>query len=62
VLFDDREVSAGVKFADADLIGIPHRLLISQKTLQQDAVEYKKRSGKEAELIKLTDAPSRFTS
>jgi prolyl-tRNA synthetase len=52
VLFDDRtEISAGEKFADADLIGIPYRVVISEKTLKENKVELKKRSEKEAKLI-----------
>jgi prolyl-tRNA synthetase len=51
VLWDDREASAGVKLADADLIGIPHRVVISPKTLEQGKVEYKMRSESEALLI-----------
>ncbi len=52
VLYDDRdEVSAGVKFADADLIGIPVRLVVSPKT--GDKVEYKERSGDKIELLDL---------
>lgn len=48
VLYDDREgVRAGAKFADADLIGCPHRLVISKKT--GDMVEYKARSKDETE-------------
>jgi len=53
VLFDDREESAGVKFADADLIGLPYRLVVSPKTLEKDSVEVKKRDGDKEELIKL---------
>ncbi len=50
VLFDDREdAAAGAKFADADLIGIPHRLVVSKRT--GDKIEYKKRSEKENKLI-----------
>ncbi len=50
VLFDDRQdVTAGEKFADADLIGIPHRLVVSKKT--GDKVEYKKRGSDIAELL-----------
>ncbi len=50
VLFDDRlNVSAGEKFKDADLIGIPHRLVVSKKT--KDKIEYKKRSKKETKLL-----------
>ena len=39
VLFDDREIQAGEKFADADLIGIPVRLVVSEKTMQEGGVE-----------------------
>lgn len=41
VLFDERDVSAGAKFADADLIGIPNRIVISEKTLKNEKIEYK---------------------
>lgn len=51
VLFDDRDVSAGVKFADADLLGIPLRLVISQKSLAEGKVEIKERDQKESRLI-----------
>ncbi len=52
VLFDDRtEISAGEKFADADLIGIPYRVVVSEKTLKENKVEIKKRSEKEPKLI-----------
>jgi prolyl-tRNA synthetase len=54
VLYDDREeVSAGVKFGEADLFGIPFRLVISEKTLDKGSVEVKKRAGSEVELVKL---------
>ncbi len=50
VLFDDREdISAGEKFADADLIGIPHRVVVSQKT--GDKIEHKRRSSDKTELL-----------
>lgn len=53
VLYDDREgKSAGEKFADSDLIGIPTRIVISEKTLAEDSVEVKERSEEKAELIK----------
>jgi prolyl-tRNA synthetase len=52
VLWDDREgVTAGEKFADADLIGIPYRVVISDKTLAQGKIEIKKRNEQEAKLI-----------
>ena len=54
VLYDDREnKSAGEKFADADLIGIPYRLVISERTLKNNSVEIKKRDEKEINLIKI---------
>lgn len=53
VLYDDRESSAGEKFADSDLIGIPYRLVVSEKSLKQKAVEVKKRGLEKTELIKI---------
>ena len=44
VLYDDRDARPGEKFADADLLGIPHRIVISSKTLEADKYEYKKRT------------------
>jgi prolyl-tRNA synthetase len=43
-LVDDRKERAGVLFADHDLIGIPHRLVIGEKTLQEGTIEYKNRA------------------
>lgn len=67
VLYDDREdVSAGEKFADADLIGIPVRLVVSEKTLRQgsgqagEKIEWKKRDGRETELIDLKEVIERL--
>lgn len=51
VLFDDRETTAGEKFADADLIGIPMRIIMSEKTAAQNVCEVKLRSSTEAKLI-----------
>jgi prolyl-tRNA synthetase len=53
VLFDDREESPGVKFNDADLLGIPFRVTVSPRTLEKEAVELKLRSGKEPEIVPL---------
>ncbi len=56
VLWDDREdVSAGAKFADADLIGIPLRLVVSEKTLAESEVEWKERSASEASRVSLAE-------
>lgn len=51
VLYDDRDVRPGEKFADADLIGIPHRVVISPKTIAANSVEYKHRTSDMAESI-----------
>ncbi len=56
VLYDDRRgVTAGEKFADADLIGLPIRLVVSKKTLAENSVEQKLRNETEASLIKISD-------
>jgi len=55
VLFDDRELPAGQKFAEADLIGLPWRLVISEKTLKESSIEIKKRGEEKIELIKIAD-------
>lgn len=52
VLWDDRELSAGEKFADSDLLGIPERLVVSSKTINEGQFELKKRAGGEVSLIK----------
>jgi prolyl-tRNA synthetase len=53
VLFDDRDDSPGVKFNDADLLGIPLRLTLSPRTLQSQSIEAKWRTKKEAQLLPL---------
>lgn len=60
VLYDDRDVSAGEKFADADLIGIPERIVVSAKTLAEDSVEIKNRDSEKIETIKIKDYVQRF--
>jgi prolyl-tRNA synthetase len=55
VLYDDREISAGEKFAEADLIGIPWRIVVSAK-LGDGNVEIKKRTEKEARVMDLKEA------
>jgi prolyl-tRNA synthetase len=54
VLYDDREMSAGEKFAEADLIGIPWRIVVSPK-LGEGKVEVKKRTEKEARVVDLKE-------
>jgi len=59
VLYDDREdVSAGQKFADADLIGIPVRLVVSART--GDKTEFKKRTKSETELLSIDEIIEKF--
>ncbi len=53
VLFDDRVESPGVKFNDADLIGIPFRVTISPRTLEGNNVEFKRRTDKKAQIMPL---------
>jgi len=60
VLFDDRDESAGVKFADADLIGIPFRVTVSRRSLKENSVELKARASTEAELVPLDLAADRI--
>lgn len=60
ILYDDREESAGVKFADADLIGIPNRVTVSRKTLDQQSAEVKYRSEPDTTLIPLVSAIKTF--
>jgi prolyl-tRNA synthetase len=52
VLLDDRNERPGVLFADNDLIGIPHRLVISDRSLENDCVEYKARVSQEPQQLK----------
>ena len=49
VLFDDRDLPAGQKFNDADLIGIPVRLVVSEKTCEK--IEFKERTSDKTELL-----------
>ncbi|HEX2138127.1 MAG TPA: proline--tRNA ligase [Woeseiaceae bacterium] len=52
VLFDDRDARPGVKFADAELIGIPHRLVISERALDAGELEYRHRRDEESRMLK----------
>ncbi len=59
ILYDDREgKTAGEKFADADLIGCPLRVIVSKKTLEQQSAEIKKRGETESHLVPLTELPA----
>ena len=60
VLFDDREETPGVKFKDADLIGIPLRVTLGEKNLKKGLVEIKKRKTGEILLVKKEEAVSKI--
>lgn len=62
VLYDDRDVRPGEKFADAELLGIPHRVVLSPKTAEQGKIEYKHRTGSEAKLISLEELKNSLNS
>ncbi len=51
VLFDDREISAGEKFKDADLIGIPNRLVVSERSIENGGIEHTNRLTKEEGIV-----------
>jgi prolyl-tRNA synthetase len=56
VLLDDRDLRAGVKFKDADLVGFPLRVVIGERGLKQNQVEVKWRWDKQAEMLPLDNA------
>ena len=60
VLFDDRNESPGVKFNDADLLGIPIRVTISPRTLEKNGLEIKLRAEKGSQLVPLEEAVNRL--
>lgn len=63
VLLDDRSgMSNGEKFADADLLGMPYRIVISERSLEKGGCEIKKRSEKEGEIYSVSDALGMFTN
>ena len=62
VLFDDRMESAGVKFNDADLLGVPVRVVVSRRTLKSHSAEVKLRKEKEAEIVPLDDVGKKLES
>jgi len=56
VLYDDRDESPGVKFADADLLGMPLRVTVSPRNLEKDSIELKRRSEADSTLVPLGEA------
>lgn len=59
VLYDDRDVRAGEKFSDSDLIGIPYRIVVSKRSLEQGGVELKKRTEESSEIVNVKDVVAR---
>ena len=62
VLFDDRDESAGRKFTDADLIGLPVRIVLSGRTLEKSGVEWKLRTSAESEMVALDAVMAKLTN
>jgi prolyl-tRNA synthetase len=60
VLMDDRDERAGVKFKDADLIGIPTQIVVGEKNLKEGLVEIKKRQTKETTKVKIEEVFSHY--
>lgn len=60
VLYDDRDLRPGEKFADAELLGIPYRLVVSEKTLDQQKVELKSRTNDQVELVAIEEVANRL--
>ena len=60
VLFDDRDARPGVMFADMELIGIPHRVVVGEKNLDAGVVEFKSGRAAEAELVPLDQIVARL--
>ena len=61
VLLDDRDERPGVMFADAELIGIPHRVTVGERGLKDGIIEYQPRQGGEAVKVTLKEAPEFLT-
>jgi prolyl-tRNA synthetase len=55
VLLDDRNMRPGAMFADQELLGIPHRIVVSERGLQAGELEYKARQGGDAEKVPMTE-------
>ena len=60
VLLDDRDERAGVKFADLELIGIPHRIVVSERNLAEGKYEYAKRGNDDKQMLSLDEILAKF--
>jgi len=61
VLLDDRGLRPGVMFSEAELIGIPHRITISEKTLASNQFEYKSRKASDTEMLDAKGLLNKFS-
>ena len=61
ILYDDRDETAGIKFVESDLIGIPLRIIVSEKTLQKQSIEIKKRNERRVKLVKIKSYVQKIT-
>jgi prolyl-tRNA synthetase len=62
VLLDDRDLRPGAKFADAELLGIPHRVVLGERGLAEGQVEYRHRRDAASEHLPLDDAAARIAA
>ena len=62
VLLDDRPLRPGVMFADMELIGIPHRVVVSDKLLADNKLEYRNRRAEESEVIDYNEVVARINA
>lgn len=60
VLVDDRDERPGVKFKDADLLGLPVRVVVSERSIEKNAVEIKRRTDAKADIVPISDASARI--
>ena len=62
VLFDDRRIRPGIQFADAELIGIPNRIVISEKGITNNQIEFRKRNSQDSEMLSKEEVINRIIS
>ena len=61
-MYDDRNERPGIKFKDADLVGVPHRLIVGKKLLPEGKIEYKNRATGKAEVWLLSELEEKLKS
>ncbi len=62
VLYDDRDMRAGEKFAEADLLGLPYRVVVGKKSIETGMAEVKARANTDIEMVSLEDMASFFSA